>query len=95
MAGKELMKIALPAQLIYMTLFSYSFFFDGISGLCIAISSVATLAVLMKATARTDWESVFKLRKKRRTPPSDGPEDDPDPDDPKRPTPPPMQHSPA
>lgn len=61
-AGPSLARIALPAQLIYMTLFSYSFFFDGISGLTIAIGSVVTLAVLMKATARTNWEEVFSLR---------------------------------
>jgi len=62
-AGKPLARIAFPAQLIYMTLFSYSFFFDGISGLVIAISSVATLAVLMIATARTDWDEVFSIRR--------------------------------
>lgn len=62
-AGRSLARIALPAQLIYMTLFSYSFFFDGISGLVIAISSVVTLAVLMIATARTNWEEVFSLRR--------------------------------
>ena len=61
--GTRLMRIAVPAQLIYMTLFSYSFFFDGITGLVIAISSVVTLAVLMMATARTNWDEVFSIRK--------------------------------
>ena len=61
--GSQLLRIAVPAQLIYMILFSYSFFFDGITGLVIAISSVVTLAVLMKATAGINWEEVFSIRK--------------------------------
>ncbi len=84
-AGKALAFIAVPAQLIFMTLFSYSFFFDGITGLVIAISSVVTLAVLMKVTARTNWDEVFAVRRQikkvvqsgRRTPPPVKPEPEP------------------
>ena len=58
-AGKELVKIALPAQLAYLVLFSYSFFFDGLSGITITIGAIATLALLMINTARMDWSALF------------------------------------
>ncbi len=57
--GKQLTRIALPAQFTYMVLFSYSFFFDGLSGLTIAVGAVATLGVLMAATAKTDWSEIL------------------------------------
>ncbi|MDQ8207887.1 inner membrane CreD family protein [Coraliomargarita sp. SDUM461003] len=62
--GRALTRIALPAQFAYMVLFSYSFFFDGLSGLTIAIGAVLTLAVLMRATAKMDWSTVFVARKR-------------------------------
>lgn len=64
--GRALTRIALPAQFAYMVLFSYSFFFDGLSGLTIAIGAVLTLAVLMRATAKMDWSQVFVSRKRMR-----------------------------
>jgi len=63
--GRQLTRIALPAQFAYMVLFSYSFFFDGLSGVTIAVGAVATLAVLMVATAKMDWSEVFVSRKRR------------------------------
>ncbi len=57
--GKALVKIALPAQIAYLILFSYSFFFDGLSGITITIGAVATLALLMINTAKTDWGLLF------------------------------------
>jgi hypothetical protein len=62
--GRALTLIALPAQLGYMVLFSYSFFFDGLSGLTITIGAILTLAILMLASARVDWSE--KLRRKPR-----------------------------
>ncbi len=47
------------AQLVYLILFSYAFFFKGYTGLTITIGVVLTLAVLMQATAKTDWERAF------------------------------------
>lgn len=61
--GRQLTRIALPAQFAYMVLFSYSFFFDGLSGLTIAIGAVLTLAVLMVATAKLNWSEVLVSRK--------------------------------
>jgi hypothetical protein len=40
-------------------LFSYAFFFKGLTGLAITIGAVATLCVLMQATARIEWKAVF------------------------------------
>ncbi len=43
------------AQLIYLVLFSYAFFWKGFTGLSITIISVATLFVVMQATGRIRW----------------------------------------
>lgn len=67
LGGKQLMRIALPAQLAYLILFSYSFLFNGVTGLTLAIGSIATLALLMHATARVDWNAVFASRKKEKS----------------------------
>jgi hypothetical protein len=47
------------AQFVFLVLFSYSFFFEGYTGLTIAIGAVVTLYVLMQLTARIDWEAAF------------------------------------
>lgn len=47
------------AQLVYLVLFSYAFFFEGYAGLTVTIGAVATLFVLMQLTARVDWERVL------------------------------------
>ena len=52
-------KVAAPAQLIYLVLFSYAFFFQGYTGLSITVASILTLAILMHITAKVDWESRF------------------------------------
>ena len=57
--GNGLFKIALPAQAIYLVLFSASFFIDGLTGITLAVLGVITLALLMFMTARTDWKSFF------------------------------------
>ena len=61
--GNRLLRIALPAQIGYMVLFSVSFFSDGLTGLTIAIGAVITLAMLMKVTAKTSWKEVFAPKK--------------------------------
>lgn len=47
------------AQLIYLVLFSYAFFFKGFTGLAITIGSVITLFVAMQLTGRIDWGRAF------------------------------------
>ena len=47
------------AQLIFLVLFSYAFFFEGFTGLSITVGAVVTLFVLMQMTARVSWDDVF------------------------------------
>ncbi len=47
------------AQLIYLVLFSYSFFFKGYTGLIVTVASILTLFVVMQMTGRIDWETKF------------------------------------
>lgn len=47
-------------QLFFLVVFSYSFLFNGFTGITVAIASVATLGILMAVTAHTDWNEVFK-----------------------------------
>jgi inner membrane protein involved in colicin E2 resistance len=43
------------AQLVYLVLFSYAFFFKGLTGLAITIGSILTLFVVMQMTGRIRW----------------------------------------
>ncbi len=45
------------SQLVFLIAFSYSFFFQGFTGLAITIMCVATLFIVMQVTARFNWES--------------------------------------
>ncbi len=47
------------AQLIYLVLFSYAFFFKGFTGLAITIGSILTLFVVMQMTGRIRWTEKF------------------------------------
>ena len=47
------------AQLIYLVLFSYAFFFAGFTGLAITIGAVLTLFVVMQMTGRIRWAERF------------------------------------
>ena len=57
--GNGLFKIALPAQVVYLVLFSASFFIDGLTGITLAVLGVITLAMLMFLTAKMDWRTFF------------------------------------
>lgn len=57
-------KIAAAGQIFFLVLFSYTFFFKGITGLTVAVGSVITLAILMKVTAHVDWNQVFEKKEK-------------------------------
>ncbi len=50
------------AQLIYLVLFSYAFFWKGFTGLAITIISIVTLFVVMQATGRIRWSERLKSR---------------------------------
>jgi hypothetical protein len=47
------------AQLVFLVLFSYAFFFEGYAGLNVTLGAVATLFVLMQLTGRVNWEEVL------------------------------------
>jgi len=47
------------AQLVFLVLFSYAFFFEGYAGLTVTVGAVATLFVLMQMTGGVDWEEAF------------------------------------
>ena len=51
--------ISAVAQFAYMVLFSYSFFFDGLTGITITIGAIITLALLMAFTARVKWDAAL------------------------------------
>ncbi len=48
------------SQFVYLVLFSYTFFFEGYTGLTISILCILTLFVIMQFTGRVDWETVFQ-----------------------------------
>jgi len=54
--------VVAPAQVIYLVLFSYAFFFQGQTGLTITIAAVLTLFALMQLTAKIDWDEKLKPR---------------------------------
>jgi hypothetical protein len=50
------------AQLVFLVLFSYAFFFEGYTGLTVTVGAVITLFVLMQMTASVRWAEVFSPR---------------------------------
>ncbi|HEX7261970.1 MAG TPA: hypothetical protein VF258_09155, partial [Luteolibacter sp.] len=66
--GDRLFRVALPAQLAYLVLFSASFFFDGLTGITLTVCGVATLALLMTLTAKVEWRTHFTKRGKSDSP---------------------------
>lgn len=57
--GWKFARLAGVAQFTYMVLFSYSFFFDGLTGLTITLGAIITLAILMVVTAKVNWSEKF------------------------------------
>ena len=43
------------SQLVYLVLFSFTFFWKGFTGLAITVGAIATLFVIMQITGRLDW----------------------------------------
>lgn len=67
--GRVMFWVAVPAQLAYMVLFSYSFFFDGLTGLTITIGAIITLGLLMILTAKVNWAEKLNLTPSSPQPP--------------------------
>ena len=56
------------AQLVFLVLFSYAFFFEGYTGLVITIGAILTLAIMMQLTAKVDWTEVFRKKEPKGQP---------------------------
>ena len=67
------LRVALPAQVIFLVLFSYTFFFKEYTGLTITVASILTLALLMQVTAKVDWAARFAAKRKPALPPAPPP----------------------
>ena len=50
------------AQLVFLVLFSYAFFFKGYTGLTVTVGAILTLFILMQQTGEQDWEAAFRRR---------------------------------
>jgi hypothetical protein len=57
-----------PVQLIYLVLFSATFFWKGFTGLSITVGAILTLFAVMQLTGRLDWTETFAKRTARRGP---------------------------
>jgi Inner membrane protein CreD len=72
-AGGALFKIALPTQLFYLVLFSYSFFLKGLTGLTLTVGGIVTLGLIMYLTAGVDWSLVMSSWKRAPKPEPESP----------------------
>lgn len=62
--SKKMAFLIIPlTQIVYLFVFSFSFFFDGITGLIVTICAVTTLFILMQLTAKQNWNRVFNPEK--------------------------------
>lgn len=50
---------AAGSQFVYLVLFSYAHFIEGLTGLLVTVGSILTLFALMQLTARIRWDDVF------------------------------------
>jgi hypothetical protein len=57
--AKFALREAAGAQLVYLILFSYAFFYEVYTGLAITVGAILTLFVAMQTTARVNWDAVF------------------------------------
>lgn len=46
------------AQVLYLVLFSFTFFWEGFTGLAITVGAILTLFVMMQVTGRVKWDEV-------------------------------------
>ncbi len=49
-----LVEMALP-QLVYLVAFSFTFFWQGFTGLAITVGAILTLFIMMQVTGRYEW----------------------------------------
>jgi len=58
---RALVFLAFP-QLLYLVLFSATFFWQGFTGLAITVGAILTLFVIMQIVGRIRWEEAFAPR---------------------------------
>jgi hypothetical protein len=56
------------SQFVYLVFFSYTYFFEGYTGLAITILCIATLFIVMQVSGRVDWEEVFQRKSNKPQP---------------------------
>ncbi|MBI5070869.1 MAG: hypothetical protein HZB56_21825 [Deltaproteobacteria bacterium] len=56
------------AQVLYLVLFSATFFWKGYTGLAITAGAIATLFVIMQITGRLDWSATLGWPRRRQPP---------------------------
>ncbi|NUO62142.1 MAG: hypothetical protein HOQ12_06715 [Gemmatimonadaceae bacterium] len=62
------LRYAAPAQITYLVLFSYAFFFEGYAGLTVTIGSIISLFVVMQMTGRVNWGELFAASSAKQSP---------------------------
>jgi hypothetical protein len=67
-AGARFALWAGAAQFVFLVLFSYAFFYEGYTGLVVAVGGILTLAVMMQLTAKVDWAQIFQKGKANSSP---------------------------
>ena len=50
------------SQLLYLVLFSFTFFWEGFTGLAITVGAILTLFVIMQLTGRVSWRELPAAR---------------------------------
>ena len=55
----EAVRLVGAPQLLYLVLFSATFFWSGFTGLAVTVGAIVTLLVIMQITGRTDWTAAF------------------------------------
>jgi len=58
------------SQLVYLVLFSFSFFWSGFTGLAVTVGAIVTLFAIMQLTGRLDWEEVLARPSRSAGPPT-------------------------
>jgi hypothetical protein len=51
-------------QVLYLVLFSATFFLEGYTGLAVTVGAVLTLFVIMQMTGRIRWDEAFQAKAK-------------------------------
>ena len=57
------------SQLVYLVFFSYAFLWEGFTALAVTLCCIITLYIVMRATAKFNWQEHFKRAKREIVPP--------------------------